>query len=473
MGQLVWKMISLTPFLDRQSGIPVYVQLYRYVKQEIASGRLKEGDRLPSVREMASYLAISKNTVSVAYQQLISEGYAESRSRSGLYVLYSAEPSTAPIPDRLSRNRSRQAHSGDSLVPYNFVSGGIDTRSFPVSAWRRCLVTALHSTVKNSLGYGNALGDDELREELAAYLFQSRGIDCSPDQICITAGSQHSLGLLCRFLAISGRAVAMENPGWRGARAVFVDHNCTIDEIPLDSGGIRIAPLTESSAKLVYVTPSHQFPMGMVMGVQRRNELLEWAEKRNGYIVEDDYDSEFRYSGDPIPAMKAIDRQDRVIYMGTLSKVFLPSVRLSYLVVPRALTGSFQVKLAQYNQSVSPLIQHALQLFMKEGHFEKHVRKMRRVYQKKYAVLIESIRNNLGDSATVVGRNAGLHIVLKLTGGDGAEFQEKAVRAGVRVEPVTVHCSPETRQMYENCFIIGFGELNAEEIEAGIRRLGK
>jgi GntR family transcriptional regulator/MocR family aminotransferase len=264
----------------------------------------------------------------------------------------------------------------------------------------------------------------------------------------------------------------MEDPGFRGTSVVFQNHNLHLDYIPLESGGILIDSLYASNASVVYVTPSHQFPMGMVMPIQKRNQLLKWALDRQGIIIEDDYDSEFRYQSDPIPALKALDYYDRVIYLGTLSKIFLPSARLSYMVLPRPLVQDFQRKIQFYNQSVSPLIQHATQIFMRDGHFEKHVRRMRRIYRTKYEMLLASIQRYMGSKVRIVGQKAGLHLLLKVDIEDYLGLAEKAKNQGINVEPVTDHWSG-TGHSPDNYFIIGFGGLKIEEIDEGIRRLAQ
>lgn len=246
-------MISLTPLIHRNAKDPIHAQIYEFVKQEAIAGKIKRDDRLPSIREMARYLAVSKNTVSTAYQQLIAEGYAESRSRSGIYVSYSPDSCPVPVlpvgilPDP-SAEPAAEVHG--EQVRYNFYSGPIDTREFPVAAWRKCLLEALHSPVKNALDNGAPQGDYDLRREISDYLYQSRGISCTLDQILITAGTQHAVGLLCQFLPLIGERVAMEDPGWRGVRSVFQNYQCEIDYIPLDHDGIQMGSLYASQPRL-------------------------------------------------------------------------------------------------------------------------------------------------------------------------------------------------------------------------------
>jgi GntR family transcriptional regulator/MocR family aminotransferase len=468
-------MISLTPLIHRNANDSIHAQIYDFIKQEAIAGKIKRDDRLPSIRELASYLSVSKNTVSAAYQQLIAEGYAESRSRSGIYVSYSPDACPVPVlPEEIlpapSYESAENAQHHVRQDRYNFYSGPIDTRVFPVSAWRNCLLEALHSPIKNSLDYGTPQGDYDLRKQISAYLYQSRGISCTPDQILITSGTQHAVGLLCQFLPLIRERVAIEDPGWRGVRAVFQNYQCEVDYIPLDHEGIQMCGLYDSTAKVVYVTPSHQFPMGLVMSVKRRNELLRWAIERNAFIIEDDYDSEFRYQGNPIPAMKGLDYGGRVIYLGTFSKIFLPSARMGYMVLPRPLLHDFQNKIVSYNHPVSSLIQHTTEIFMREGHFEKHVRRMRRLYQMKYAVLLSAIRRYMGNNVAVEERKAGVHLVLRADGASRKNLLAKASDSGIRVEPATDHWAG-TGPSLEDHFIIGFGALNAEEIDEGIKKL--
>lgn len=468
-------MIALSPPLDADGEQPLYLQLYGYIRSEIEAGTITAGAKLPAIRALAAHLKLSKNTVETAYQQLVAEGYAESRNRSGLYALAIEEPvgaasSVAPAGPAASRRATSQA--GASEVAYDFRYGDVETERFPMAAWKKCLLAVLDDPdPRRALGYGHSQGDEELRSELAAYLFQSRGVSCSAEQIVVCAGTQQAIGLLCQLVPLRNARIAMENPGYSGVRTAFVDHGCDIAPIPLDEDGLRVDRLAEADAAAVYVTPSHQFPLGMVMPVQRRNRLLQWANDNGALVIEDDYDSEYRYVGQPIPALKGLDRQDRVIYLGTLSKSFLPAARLSYVVLPETIAAALRDKLRLYSQSASPLIQQALLRFMREGHFGRHVRRMKRLYQTKHRALLGALQRHFGDRVDVIGQKAGLHLLIDVkTGASGDELLDRALAEGVRVySPAVQWLDP--RQCPPTRVMLGFGGLNEHRIDDAVRRL--
>jgi DNA-binding transcriptional MocR family regulator len=287
----------------------------------------------------------------------------------------------------------------------------------------------------------------------------------------ICSGTQYAVGLLCQLLSMNGRLVALENPGYDGVRSVFLNHGCDIQPIGLETDGINLTQLAATRAKLVYITPSHQFPYGMVLPIQKRLKLLEWASREKAYIIEDDYDSEFRYQGRPIPSLKALDKKENVIYLGTFSKSFLPGARLSYIVLPSKLADEFQEKLGRYSQSASPIIQKAMFLFMKEGFFERHIRKMKKVYQEKHKTLISAIKTHFGNDVEIIGEKAGLHILMK-TDRHAQDLIHKAEKLGVKVYPVSDFWI-KPHESSSSIVMAGFGGLTAAEIEEGISRLRK
>lgn len=464
-------MIELTPFLNKKLNIPLYIQLYQYIKKEIEVGGIPSGTILPSIRYLSRHLHVSKNTVENAYQQLTAEGYTESRPRSGIKVLPLEKP-LLPLRQLEGAIGLDSSRNGEKpAAAYDFKYGDIDLDHFPFKAWKRCLQEVLESGEPGVFMYGEYKGDQGLRIELSKYLFQARGVRCSPEQIVICSGTQHAIGLLCQLLSFRGRRVAAENPGYDGVRSVFLNHGYTVKPISLEADGIDLSQLAESGAKLAYVTPSHQFPYGMVLPIQKRLKLLEWAHLNGAYIIEDDYDSEFRYQGQPIPSLKALDTKESVIYLGTFSKSFLPSVRMSYIVLPAVLSDRFREKLGRYSQSSSPILQRAMYLFMKEGHFERHIRKMKKVYQEKHKTLISAIDKHFGNRVEIVGQKAGLHIVIKVNH-HADDFINKAEQHGVKVYPVA-NFWMNRDDSPQKAVMIGFGGLSEKEIEEGIKRLHK
>jgi GntR family transcriptional regulator / MocR family aminotransferase len=457
-----------TPFLDKQSQTPLYVQLYEYFKREIEEQKILAGMKLPSIRQLSLHLKVSRNTVETAYHQLIAEGYVESKPKSGLHVLeinLIYDPPKSPQ-QKATENNSRQKSS----TSIDFQYGDIEMEKFPMREWRRCLVDAVDFTNTSFFTYGDKKGHPGLREEIANYLFQARGVDCEAEDIVLCAGTQQSVQLLCQLLDLSNQKVAIENPGYGGVRYVFEKQKCKVIPISLDSDGVVMDEVESSQAKALYLTPSHQFPLGMVLSISKRMKLLQWASREDCYLIEDDYDSEFRYQGQPIPSLKSLDHQDRVIYLGTFSKAFLPATRVSYIVLPKELMDQYNKEFSFLNQSVSPLIQEALYLFMKNGHFAKHIRKMRKTYQDKHKKLIESLHKYFGDQVTIIGQRAGLHLLIQLQNKDISKLILKASKAGVTVYPTNTFWI-NSENMEENCLMLGYGGLTKEEIEEGIKRL--
>ncbi|MGM7723081.1 PLP-dependent aminotransferase family protein [Metabacillus sp. Hm71] len=459
--------MELTPFLNKELPESLYSQLYHWIKKEIEEGRLLPGMKMPSIRQLTTHLKVSRNTVEAAYQQLQSEGYLESVPKSGIWVAEIEKPLLHPLevehPIMLECKPS-------SKVLVDFEYGNVDLDKFPLKQWKKCLSDAVDQENNWLFQYSENQGEFELRREISNYLLQSRGVRSAPEQILITAGTQASMALICHLLALREKTVAMEEPGYSGVRSVLEDQGCYIDPVPLEKDGLSVEHIQTSRAKAVYVTPSHQFPFGMVLSISKRMRLLKWAYQTGGYIIEDDYDGEFRYRGHPIPSLKSLDEQERVIYLGTFSKSFLPSARLSFIVLPPSLMDQYSQKFAAYNQSVSPIIQRAMALFMQKGEFERHIRRMRKMYQRKHQALLRSIEQYMGTQVKIVGEKSGLHILLKLKGVTASELIENGLQKGVKVySPSRFWHNPNTEG--NSYIMLGFGGLSIEEIEKGVRLL--
>lgn len=468
---MVSNLIGLTPEIDKQSKVPIYLQLFTYIKGQIEAGIIRENDRLPSIRQLSSYLMISKNTVEIVYQQLLAEGYIQSRLRSGLYVLpMETLTLTGGVRELVfTCEIEGRAHEQSEENLINFEYGDVELGHFPIKQWKKCLVDSLDDRSHEVYGYGDRQGHAGLRREISQYLYQSRGVTCSSGQVFLSAGTQQSISMLCQLLSLSKR-VALEEPGYNGVRVVFANHGHEIIPIPLENDGLVVDKLRQSGAKTVYVTPSHQFPIGTVMPVQNRAKLLQWAYENNGYIVEDDYDSEFRHQGQPIPALKAMDTGDRVIYLGTFSKSFLPGARLSYIVLPELLAQSYKKEMQSYSQSVSPLIQAAVYMFMKKGYFEGHVRKMRKLYQSRHKTLIRSIHEFLGNRVSIIGQKSGMHLLLDVYNRNSLELIDLAARSGVKVYSPSIHWM-DPAECPDSYIMLGFAGLSEGQITEGIFRL--
>ncbi|RIX59734.1 PLP-dependent aminotransferase family protein [Paenibacillus nanensis] len=463
-------MLSITPLLTKDSKMPIYMQLYLYIRKEIESGALATNQHLPSIRQLAQHLGVSKNTVEAAYGQLAAEGYVASRERGGYRVerLEEITPLLKPLEETAMPHTNAKPQKPD----FDFRYGEIAFDRFPHAHWKACVVEALSMEPEQVLGYGDSLGHYGLREEIARYAYQSRGVVCHPDQILLSAGTQHAVSMLIQLLGLGSSGIAMEEPGYDGVKSVMRNSGCTILPIQVEADGIHVEQLHEAGAEagVVYVTPSHQFPLGMVMPIQKRQKLLQWAVENERYIIEDDYDSEFRYNSAPIPALKALDTNDRVIYLGTLSKSFLPAARLSYIIMPASLLDGVHRKLELYSQAVSPIIQQAVWLFMKHGHFMRNVRRMRRVYQSRHRALTEAIREHFGERAETIGDRSGMHLLVNLKGCRSEDLIALAEQQGCKVYSPAKHwnnpsdCPP-------SYVMLGFGGLSEQQLWEGVRRL--
>lgn len=462
-------MFEIMPDLDSNKNAPLYIQLYEYIKHEIQTGTIKPEEKLPSKRKLSKHLGISQNTIQTAYEQLCAEGYIESKPRKGLFVInIEDELLHCPIPEVTSMSNNADNTESENMI--DFSSGKIDLDSFPYSIWKKLTIQSILEDQNSILYLGEPQGDGRLREEIAKYLFQSRGVTCLAEQIIIGAGTQFLLILLCMLIG-KEYGYAIENPGFYRARNVFKDQGIDVLPVSMDESGICMEELRKSASKVVYITPSHQFPNGMIMPVSRRLELLKWCEENCGYIIEDDYDSEFRYKGKPIPSLQGLDTSGSVIYLGTFSKSFIPSVRMSYLVLPPSLMQRYQESCAIYKQTVSRLHQDTLYRFMKEGYWSRHINKMRTVYRKKHKTLLTAIANHMGGKVEIIGENAGLHILLKVKNGmSEADLIKTAYEGKVKVYPTSICYVQEEMGTFPSV-LLGFGGLKESQIEEGIKLL--
>lgn len=464
-------MIEIMPIWDYSKNTPLYVQLYEYIKHEIQIGTIKPQTKLPSKRKLASYLGISQNTIQAAYDQLCAEGYLESKPRVGIFVTRLEEDLLCNL--QLSNKSDENIKLKDNFKHLiDFSSGNVDLDYFPYSIWRKLTTQCLYSDQGDLLLLGEAQGEEFLRKEISKYLFQSRGVRCIPEQIIIGAGLQYLMLLLCMLLG-KDYEYAMENPGYDKVRNVFIDQGINVHPISIDENGICIEELRKSLARVVYITPSHQYPFGMIMPISRRLELLKWCEEKDGYIIEDDYDSEFRYEGKPIPSLQGLDRNDKVIYMGTFSKSLIPSIRISYLVLPPKLVKKYQEYFEIYKQTVSKLHQNTLYRFMKEGYFSSHINKMRKLYRKKRTILLSSIEKHMKEKVEIIGANSGLHILLKVKNGmTEKELIQSAHEMQIKIYPTSIYYAKCVTSEFP-IILLGFGGLTELQIEEGIKILKK
>ncbi|WP_270181271.1 MocR-like pyridoxine biosynthesis transcription factor PdxR [Alkalihalobacillus sp. CinArs1] len=457
--------------LDRDRSIPLYLQLYDEVKKQILKGTLPKDSKMPSVRLLSSNLAISRNTVETAYERLLSEGYIYSKARSGYFIQDLATDVMREIAKE-NPTRNSEIENHPSSITYDFRGNRVDTTNFPLSTWRKITNQSMKDQVDELFHFGHPQGEIGLRKEIAHYLQQARGVTCSEEQIIIGPHSQYLLNLLCQMIGLNGQTIAFENPGYYAAREVFRLLGYKIDSIPVDKNGIDLNHLHKSSAVMAYVTPSHQIPLGYIMPVQQRLKLIEWAVEGNRYIIEDDLNSEFRYSGDPIPALQHLDHHGRIIYMGTFFKSLLPSIRLNYMVLPPGLLEIYQKELIIYQQTTSRVLQKTVEIFMKEGYWIRHLRRMRKIYKKKFEWTKKCIQRYMGDHVTILGDHAGHHVVIKLNEPDkDIDYHSLASDSGIALDSVELFLDKTHPANFHHIYMLCFTALSEEQIEEGIESL--
>jgi GntR family transcriptional regulator/MocR family aminotransferase len=469
---------------------PLFQQVYRAIRDAIVAGRFPSGTRLPPTRGLAADLAVSRATVLLAYEQLAAEGYVGGRRGSGTYVQGAAVPAARALPRRGAGGGSRPrlgglaaalvAHrrpplesgyaAGRPPLRWDFRYGMPSLADFPLETWQRCVGRAARHAPAHAYDYGPPQGSPALRTALAGYLGRSRGVPCGAEQLVVVTGSQQGIDLAARLLLEPGAIAVVEEPGFEGARNAFLASGATLAPVAVDAEGLEPAALPDA-ARLALVTPSHQYPLGGSLSWTRRAALLAWAARTGAWVIEDDYDGEYRFDGRPLPPLKALDADDRVLYLGTFSKVMFPALRLGYLVLPPALVEAFARAKLLADGGSPRLEQDALAEFVASGAFERHVRRSRARNGERRAALLAAIRDFLGDRVTVCGANAGLHAVLWVRGASGRSagvLARRAAAAGVGIYPITPYYLTPPGQAG---FILGYGALRPADIRAGVARL--
>ena len=455
----------------REDGGHLYEQIYRHIREEIRKGKLLCQEKLPSTRFLAEYLQVSRSTVELAYEQLVAEGYLENVPYKGYYVarveeLYQiGEASEKP----------EAAVENKPVYRVDFSPNAIDMDCFPFNVWRRITKNILSQDKKETFALGEAKGDLQLRETIARYLHASRGVNAEASRIIVGAGNDYLLMLLNHVLG-GGRAVAFENPTYPRAYRIFGLFAEKLLTVPSDESGIRVDMLARTDADAVYVMPAHQYPTGVSMPIGRRHALLRWAQEKEGrYVIEDDYDSEFRYRGKPIPSLQASDTAGRVIYIGSFSKAIAPAIRVSFMVLPPKLAERYERRCSVFSSTVSRIDQTVLNDFIREGAFERHLNRMRKVYKEKQEVLLEEIKPLLQDFV-LSGENAGLHVLLTDRRGRSERMLREAAEAvGVRVYGISEAFVEKEKHQTGSAatLLIGFGGLTKAQIREGAALLQK
>jgi len=471
--------------VQKRGPTSLYRQVYEGYRKAILDGSLRTGQRIPSTRVLALELGISRMPVLNAYGQLLAEGYFESRVGSGTVVSRS-------LPERIRGTKTappirgvNQAHRRVSKRALNlssaqgfyrlrgmgpFNASQIAFENFPLPLWNSLVTRHARNARARSLDYGDPMGLGELREAIAEYLRTARGVRCEAQQVMIVSGSQQGLEITARVLLDPGDRVWMEEPGYRFARSVFAFNDCTVVPVRVDDEGLNVAAGVKkcANARAVLVTPSHQYPLGVTMTASRRLQLLDWAESNGSWIIEDDYDSEYRYECPPVTSLQGLDRNSRVVYIGTFSKVLFPSLRIGYLVVPEDLVDRFLA--ARFALDIGPATfqQAVLADFIAEGHFARHIRRMRSIYAQSRNALIENLQDQFGSTAEVIGAEAGMHLSVMLNGIPDQEIAGRAARENLWLAPLSAFYLGKS---VRHGFILGFGSTSVQEMPAAVRKL--
>lgn len=482
--------------LDRTSPVPLHHQLYEHLRSLILTGQMGAGARLPSTRTLASDLKVSRTTVIGAYERLSGEGYIEGRLGAGTTVCRVLPPQPGSVarmhrgerqPAGEVRERPELSRRGIELAAVPFLMRGPaniemgEPRAFrpgcpaldlfPHNVWARLVARSARRSSGDGLGYQNPAGYFPLRQAIASYVGVSRGVRCTADQVVIVAGSQEGLALAAQLLMDPGDSIWMEDPGYLGARGAFLAAGARLVPVPHDADGIDIGAGQRAApdARLVYVTPANQCPLGTTMALSRRLELLEWAKRSQAWILEDDYDSEYRYVGTTVPALQSLDDAQRVIYIGTFSKVMFPDLRVGYVILPPSLVSSFAAG-RRFLSRQSPIMeQAALRDFITEGHFGRHVRRMRALYADRRDALLELLERELSDILTPAPGAGGMHLLAWLPPDiDDVAVSYRARRFGVDTLPLShFHLDVPER----GGLLLGYANVPRDEMERGIRAL--
>lgn len=454
-------MNLITIDFSRQTRVPLYQQIYNFLASEIISGKIRSGEKLPGKKSLAVHLSVSVNTVETGYGLLMQEGYIYSKPRSGYYVSELDGLIKTSAPQVRQRTAVKSAE-----YKYDFRTNAVDTHSFPYRTWARLSRETLMEG-QDLLTAGDTRGDYELRETLVKYLHEFRGVNCTPEQVVIGAGVEYLLTLLSQLLSPL-KSYAVENPGYTKSASALKNGGCKISYIPMDGEGMIPDALRSSGAELCCLTPSHQFPTGIVMPVGRRYQLLNWAAEDNGrYIIEDDYNSEFTFSGKPIPAMQGIDDSGTVIYISTFSRTLAPSIRIAYMVLPENLSREFDIRFKGYASTVSRFEQHTLMRFISGGYLGRHLNRVKNIYKKRRDYLIKKLGTYpFAGEIKISGGHAGLHLLVSLDKKTAELVSDSAQRENIRLYRLSdyYYGTPNGH----HTLIMGFSGMDEEDLDNAV-----
>lgn len=475
-------MYELTVLLEENGKEPLYEQIYRHIREEIREGKIESGKRLPSTRLLAEHLGVSRSTTQLAYDQLIAEGYLTAIPCKG----YFAAGVEGLCEIRSEKSGSFVAKEAEDTCRYDFSARGIDADGFPASRWKKLAREVLSEVDGDLFAHGDSQGEQGLREAIRDYVYSARGVNCRPEQILVGAGSEYLLMLLDQIIGEKS-VIAMENPTYMQAYRVFCGLGHQVIPVSMDEQGMEMRELKSSGASLAYVMPSHQFPTGKIMPLGRRMELIAWAAAEKGrYIIEDDYDSEFRYRGKPIPALQGYDRGEHVIYLGTFSRSIAPGIRVSFLVLPEPLLERYNENCRFYATTVSRIDQEILARFIRGGYYERHLNRMKGVYRAKHDLLLELLRP-FQSRFRICGENAGIHVLLEerekqgtadLRQVDEQTVQQREEQLMAEAEQAGVRVYGSSRYYVEGhaksaTILLGFARMSQDEIREAVALLVK
>ena len=440
---------------------PLHIQLFEELKKDIVTN-YKNMEKLPSIRKIAANYNISKNTVEAAYSQLIVEGFIESKPQSGYYVI---NTSTSNFEISKEINSS---HKIKSDIKYDFAPARLEKSSFPLKTWKRIYNKVINNDLDLGI-YTDNQGELELRVQIAKYLNHSRAVKCNESQIVLGNGFADSMSLLAMILKENHNTLAIEEPGYHVVRKVFENHSYNIDRINVNNNGINLDDLNKSKSKLVYITPSHQYPTGVTIPISNRIKLLDWAKSNNAFIIEDDYDSELTYQNRPIPSLQGLDDEEQVIYIGTFSKALSPSLRISYLVLPNVLLEKFKKDFSYHGARVCLTTQKVLEKFMEEGHWDRHLRKIRTLNKKKHNLMHKLLKEKLKDTVKIESYGGGLAILINPT----VSFDWEKLLKLSKEEALMLYFAKTRSGDNWQALMMGFGGLKEDEIEKAINAFSK
>lgn len=452
--------------IDSRSKIPLYLQVYEFYKEKIVQGEFKSGEKLLSKRQLSETLGISINTVSKAYYLLEEEGFINPKERSGYFVEQLNNSFSKKVPTKVYENSTTETFK----AKYDFSSSSIDTELFPYYTFSKLYKEVIESENENILINSETNGKLEFRKSISKYLRETRGLDTNPENIVISSGMEYLFEIIF-YIFFNDKTFGIENPGYDILPSMIESRGFDFKSINISKEGIDISSLLKSNIDLLCVTPSHQFPTGNIMSINSRLEVLNWANsKTSRYIIEDDYDSEFKYVGKPIDPLKKLDTKDKVIYLGSFSKSLAPSLRISYMILPSSLIKILKEDAPFFICSVPVIEQIVMAKFIGNGHFERHLNKMRRIYKKKRELLIENLskKNKVLD---ISGADSGLHIVVEFeTDKTDEEILEKAKDKGIKIQSLSEFFN-DKNSTSKSKFLLGFGGLSKDDLEEGVNEL--